>query len=361
MESILDVITQLIEQNTAAEWIAFLISFGVLLAVLSLVRRVVVSYFTRLADKTTTSVDDVLAQTLGKTRFLFLLIVAFWFAARSLTLPVPAAKFLNAVLLLAVFFQIGLWANNVLRYIVDHFVRLEIEDETSRVATTTALTFLGRLALWSLILLLTLENLGVDVTSLVTGLGIGGVAIALAAQNILGDLFASLSILFDKPFVVGDFIVIDTFMGTVEHIGLKTTRVRSVSGEQLIFSNNDLLRSRIKNFKRMQERRILFTIGVTYDTPLEKLKLIPEIIKEAIDREEEARFDRCHFKAYGDFALLFETVYWTLKPDYIVYMEIQQRINLFLYERFQQEGIEFAFPTQTIHLVTASSGSPAAN
>lgn len=361
MESIIDLVKELIEQNTAAEWIAFVVSFSILIAVLTLLRRFVVRYFARLAAKTTTSVDDVLAQTLGKTRFLFLLVIALWFAARSLSLPVPAVKLLNAVLLLAVFFQAGIWANHVLRYVVEHFVRLEIEDETSRVATTTALTFLGRLALWSIILLLALENLGVDVTSLITGLGIGGIAIALAAQNVLGDLFASLSILFDKPFVVGDFIVIDTFMGTVEHIGLKTTRVRSVSGEQLIFSNNDLLRSRIKNYKRMQERRILFTIGVTYDTPLEKLKLIPEIIKEAVDREEEARFDRCHFKAYGDFALLFETVYWTLRPDYVVYMDIQQRINLFLYERFEQEGIEFAFPTQTIHLVTASPNAPSAN
>jgi len=357
MESMIDIFWELLTNNSGTAWIAFAVSFGVVLAILLGLRKLLVRYFTRLAERTTTRIDDVLAQSLGRTKFIFLLLIALWFACRSLYLPVPLAKTLNVFVLLALFFQIGLWLNTILAYIVEHFVRLEIEEESSRLATSTALTFLGRLVLWSVLLLVALENLGVDVTSLVTGLGIGGIAVALAAQNILGDLFASLSILFDKPFVVGDFVVIDNLLGTVEHIGLKTTRVRSLSGEQLIFSNNDLLRSRIKNYKRMQERRMVFSVGVTYQTPPDKLRAIPDIVREAIESQEETRFDRCHFVSYGDFSLIFEIVYWVLRPDYNFALDVQQVVNLFLYERFEQEGIEFAYPTRTIYLASAEPGN----
>jgi small-conductance mechanosensitive channel len=202
--------------------------------------------------------------------------------------------------------------------------------------------------LWLAILLLALDNLGFNVTALIAGLGVGGVAVALAVQNILGDLFASLSILIDKPFVVGDFIVIDDYMGSVEHVGLKTTRVRSLSGEQLVFSNSDLLKSRLRNYGRMFERRVVFTLGVTYQTPREQLKQIPAILKAAVEAQERTRFDRSHFAKYGDFSLNFETVYYVLGPDYTLYMNIQQAINLYVHEQFEQAGIDFAYPTQTL-------------
>ena len=213
-----------------------------------------------------------------------------------------------------------------------------------------ALSFIARLVLWATILLLILDNLGVDITALVAGLGIGGVAIALAVQNILGDLFASLSIVLDKPFVLGDFVIVGDLMGSVENIGIKTTRVRSLSGEQLVFSNNDLLTSRIRNFGRMQERRVVFKLGVTYQTPAEKLEGIPGIIREAIEARDKTRFDRSHFASYGDFSLDFETVYYVLSADYNLYMDIQQAINLAIFRRFADEGIEFAYPTQTLFL-----------
>jgi small-conductance mechanosensitive channel len=209
---------------------------------------------------------------------------------------------------------------------------------------------LGRLALWSTVALLVLANLGIDVTAMVAGLGIGGIAVALAAQNILGDLFASASIVLDKPFVIGDFIIVGEDMGTVEHIGLKTTRVRSLSGEQLVFANNDLLKSRIRNFKRMNERRAAFGIGVTYQTPAEKLAAIPAMLREAVEAQSPTRFDRAHFKQYGDSALLFEVVYYVLSPDYNLYMDIQQAINLAVFRRFAEEQIEFAHPTYTVCL-----------
>ena len=202
--------------------------------------------------------------------------------------------------------------------------------------------------LWSVILLLALDNLGFNITTLVAGLGISGIAIALAVQNILGDLLASLSIVLDKPFVLGDLIIVDEHIGYVEHIGLKTTRVRSLYGEQLIFSNNDLLQSRIRNFKRMAERRVIFTIGVTYQTEVEKLEKIPGIIKEIIDKQDKARFDRAHFKTFADFSLNFEIVFWIIGSNYNLYMDILQSINLQIYRRFAEETIEFAYPTQTL-------------
>lgn len=181
-------------------------------------------------------------------------------------------------------------------------------------------------------------------------MGIGGIAVALAVQNVLGDLFASMSIAFDKPFVIGDFIIIDDYMGTVEHIGLKSTRLRSLSGEQLVFANSDLLNSRIRNFKRMADRRISFSIGVTYDTPHEKVAAIPDMIREAIQAHDKTNFDRCHFSEYEDSALKFDTVYYVNDPDYNVYMDIQQDINLSLLRRFEEEGIEFAYPTRTVFI-----------
>jgi small-conductance mechanosensitive channel len=223
-----------------------------------------------------------------------------------------------------------------------------MEDDAASATTISVLGFISKLLLWSLALLLMLDNLGVNITSLVAGLGIGGIAVALAAQNILGDLFASLSIVIDKPFVIGDFIVVDQMKGTVEHIGMKTTRLRSLGGEQLIISNNDLLKSRIQNFKRMEERRIVFGFGVTYQTPSAKLPLINDIVREIIQKQQQVRFDRVHFKEYGESALNFEAVYIVLKQDYNLYMDIQQAINLEMFRRFQQEKIEFAYPTRTL-------------
>jgi small-conductance mechanosensitive channel len=201
------------------------------------------------------------------------------------------------------------------------------------------------------VLLIALDTLGVDITTLIAGLGVGGIAVALAVQNVLGDLFASLAIVLDKPFVVGDFI--DTggeHVGVVENVGLKTTRVRSLSGEELVIANSDLLSSRIRNYKRMSQRRALFEIGVVYGTPSDKLRRIPELIRKAVESRDNTRFDRSHFKSFGDSALVFETVYFMTVPDYNAYMDTQQAINLELYQRFEAEEIEFAYPTQTLFL-----------
>jgi small-conductance mechanosensitive channel len=213
--------------------------------------------------------------------------------------------------------------------------------------------------LWALLTLVALGNLGVDITALVAGLGVGGVAVALATQNILGDVFASVSILLDKPFVPGDFVIIDDYMGTVENIGIKTTRIRSLGGEQIVFSNADLLRSRLRNYKRMAERRVVFRLGVVYQTTPETLKHVPDILREIVEAQDGTRFDRSHFVSYGDFALVFETVYYVVSPDYNRYMDINQAINLEIARRFADTGIEFAYPTQTL-LVQKAPPSPTA-
>ena len=204
-----------------------------------------------------------------------------------------------------------------------------------------------------------LDNLGIDVTALVAGLGIGGIAVALAAQNVLGDLFASLSIAFDKPFLVGDFLILDDYLGSVEHIGIKSTRLRSLSGEQIIMSNNDLLKSRVRNYGRMVERRVVLAHGVTYDTPIGRLEEIPDIVRSAIERQADTRFDRSHFARHGASSLDFESVYYVLSADYNRFMDIQQAINLEIHRRFSELGIEFAIPTQRLYLSRAREAAEA--
>jgi small-conductance mechanosensitive channel len=227
-------------------------------------------------------------------------------------------------------------------------VQRKLQTDAAGATTITALGFLGRVILWSLLLLVALDNMGVSITGLVAGVGIGGIAIALAVQSILSDLFASLSIVLDKPFVIGDFIIVDNFLGTVEHIGLKTTRVRSLSGEQLIFSNTDLLNSRIRNYKRMFERRVVFEVGITYQTPPEKVKAVSGMIRAIIEDQPKVRFDRAHFKNFGDSALVYEAVYFMMTSEYNDYMDTQERVNLAIMIQFAEHGIEFAYPTRTL-------------
>ncbi len=224
-------------------------------------------------------------------------------------------------------------------------------DSSTR-TTLAAINFISRLVLYSLLLFFALDNLGIKIGALIGGIGIGSVAIALAVQNILSDLFSSLSIVLDKPFEIGDYIVVGEFSGNIENIGLRSTRLRSLTGEQLIFSNQDLLGSRIRNYKRMTQRRSAFSIGVTYDTSPEQLRKIPKIIEKAIKKHKHTRFDRSHFTSFGDFALMIDTVYYLDNTDYALFKDTQEEINLEIMTEFAKDGIEFAFPTQTIMLET---------
>ena len=221
-----------------------------------------------------------------------------WAAVSSPCRPAWCRSWQRASIV-ALLVQAALWADALLDFAVARSADGRKEADPASATTLGALGFLGRLAIWTAAVLLVMANLGINVTALVAGFGIGGVAVALAAQNILGDLFASASIVLDKPFVLGDFIVVDDKSGTVEHIGLKTTRLRSLSGEQLIFSNADLLKSRIHNYQRMSERRAALSINVAYGTPYEKLAAIPAMLREAVESQPQARFDRAHFARLG--------------------------------------------------------------
>jgi small-conductance mechanosensitive channel len=268
----------------------------------------------------------------------------------ALRLPASYSSILDLLVILIFLIQAGLWGVWIITFCADWAIELKKDKDSADATVLGLVKFVSKTALWSVVVLVALGTLGVDITALVAGLGVVGIAVALAVQNILGDLFASLTIVLDKPFIVGDFIIVGDSMGTVERVGLKTTRIRSLSGEQLIMPNSDLLQSRIRNYKRMQERRVPFSIRVVYETTGDKLKRIPGILKEVIESQEMTRFDRAHFKDYGNFSLNFEIVYWVLSPEKSRSMDIQQAINLSILERFQKEGIEFAYPTQTIRL-----------
>jgi small-conductance mechanosensitive channel len=272
-----------------------------------------------------------------------------------LELPPRIQRGVDSVTVVGLLLQVAFWGNALIAIGLQRYVKSKAQEDAAAATTMSVLGFIGRVALWVLLTLVALSNLGFDITALVAGLGVGGIAVALAAQNILGDLFASLSIVFDKPFVIGDFIIVDDVLGTVERIGMKTTHLRSLSGELIVFSNADLLKARIRNYKRMYERRVVFSLGVTYQTPADKLARIPDIVREIITAQSKTRFDRAHFKSYGDFALLFEAVYYVLDSDYNAYMDVHQAINLEIFRRFAQEGVEFAYPTQTLYVNRAAA------
>lgn len=326
----------------------------------TLVLRLIFSFAIKrietIAKRTRNDLDDLAVHLLEKTRWLFIAIIAIYLAARPLELSDRVHTVLDAILHAGIMLQVGFWAIGLINYYITHHKRKQAQDDPGFATAVGALAFVARTALWAVLLLTYLRtSLGVDITAMVASLGIGGIAVALALQNVLSDLLASLSIVLDQPFVIGDFVVVGDLSGTVEHVGLKTTRVRSLTGEQLVFSNSDLLNSRIRNFKRMDERRVLFTVGVTYGTPREKLEAIPQMIREAVEAQPNARFDRCHFKTFGASSLDFETVYYMRVPDYHAYMDTHHAINLAVYGRFEDEGLDFAFPTQTIFVENAGS------
>lgn len=321
------------------------------------VKRVVINRLQKLAEGTATDIDDFVVDLLDSTKSILLVVLSLYAGSYVLDIASEARDLLDTGAILIFLVQAALWGNQIITFGVKRFAsdRLEADDPT--VATmATLLGTVGRIVFVTMLVLVALGTVGFDITALITGLGIGGIAVAMAVQGILSDLFASLSIALDKPFEVGDYITVGEFMGTVEKVGLKTTRLRSLTGEQLVLSNSDLLSSRTRNYKRMSERRGVIKIGVTYQTTAEQLAVIPGIVTEVIDVEEQARFDRAHFAGFGDFSLNFEVVYWVTDPAYAAYMDTTQAINLEIVKRFEAAGIEFAYPTQTIFVDKEGAG-----
>ncbi len=324
-----------------ASWIAMRLALRLLLSRASVV-----------AERTTNRVDDLLVDLLRGTSRTLLLVTALLIGLSMVDLPARWSTRVSQLWFLTLALQFGLWGNRAIVIGLRRYVDRHSQGGMARQVGTSAtlLSWTLRTVLWAVLLLAMLANLGVNITALVASLGVGGVAVALAVQNILGDLFASLSIAVDKPFEVGDFITLAGVAGSVEQVGLKTTRIRALSGEQVVISNTELLKQTINNYKRMEQRRVVFKFRLTYGTTPEQAEAVPGIVRRAIESQDKTRFDRAHFQGFGDSALEFEVVYFVLSADYNIYMDIQQRINLTLLRELRQLGVDFGLPARTLQM-----------
>lgn len=301
-----------------------------------------------LARKTKTDLDDFLIELISKIKTPEYELIAFYIATRYLEKSNVFNKTLHIVLLVVFTYRVITIFQHLISYWLKKLTAKRQFDTSSTASVLNSTQVILKTIIWVVAALFVMHNLGINVSAILAGLGIGGVAVALASQAILGDLFNFFVILFDKPFKIGDFIIGENFLGAIEHIGLKSTRIRSLSGELLIISNSKLLSDKIHNYKEMNKRRVVFKIGVIYQTPVEKLKIIPAIIKSIITETENTGFDRANLSGLGDFSINFEIVYWILNSDYNLHMSIQEKILQEIIEEFKNQGIEFAYPTQTL-------------
>ena len=338
--------------NSLADWlIAAVVTVAVWLC-LSLVRRLFAARAKKYATAHLSVPVRLIFYLLGYTRQLLFFAIAVYACQEELSFPPQLSRIITNSVLTLILVQIGLWAGRSVRFYLE-IKELERGPDRVFAGSLDIINFVARLLIWSLLILVALDNFGVNITALLAGLGVGGVAVALALQNILGDLFASLSIALDKPFVVGDSLNIDAFTGTVERIGIKTTRLRSDSGEQIILSNADILKSRVRNYGRMPEQRVLTTLRVNYTTPGEKLRGIPRLLEDIVRAQANARFERCHLKTFGESSLLFELSYFAQQPKQNPLLDLQQVVNFNIIDEFQRLGIQFAYPTQRVVLEQA--------
>jgi len=344
-----DLIAQNIFQNSVGDYLFSLGALVVFIIFIYILRMIVIKRLEKWAAKTETTIDDFIILHIKKTLTPLLIVWSFILSMKNLVMAPVLTKivYIAGLAFLALMCLRFLMA--LLDYLIDAYFRKNNVNET-RQRSLKWLVVTAKIIIAGIMLIILLDNLGVKISTLVAGLGIGGVAVAFASQAILGDLFSFFVILFDRPFEIGDTIVVDDLTGTVEHVGIKTTRVRSIGGEELIFSNTNLTNARVRNYKRMAQRRIVFKLGVTYQTSFENVKEIPELLKSIISQQQDVRFDRSHFSSYGDSALIYETVYTVLNSDYNKYMDIQQNINFKIKEEFDKRKIDFAYPTQTLFI-----------
>jgi small-conductance mechanosensitive channel len=345
-------------RNSPTAWAIACGTVLVVLVLLLFVRRVIRREHQRMLATPQTEFMELPLEVLSRTTLPFFIVVSAFAGLKALQVSEQTDRVLTSVITIAFFWQAGVWLSAAVSAWLERKRRRSLASDRASVSTIGLIGLIARVGIWALVLLLTLDNVGVNISALIAGLGIGGVAVALAVQNILGDLFASLSIALDRPFIVGDFLVVGEVMGSVEYVGIKSTRLRSLSGEQIVMSNADLLSSRIRNYGRMAERRVVFTLNVTYETSVDLIERVPGLIRRIIDAQENTRFDRSHFSAYGPHSLDFETVYYVLSADYNRYMDIQQAINLAIFREFADLGVEFAYPTQKLYLSEPESREP---
>lgn len=342
-------LTTIFLNNSLANYLLAVLFLVVVYFIIKLFDRFILDKIDLLIKRFSQSFSKLLKNIIKKRIYPLLYILAVFLSFRQLKTLSQVDNFINFILMvLSVVFVVLIILDIISYSLKKYWNKKERSEEQQKVLTVTL--FLIKILVWLLAFIFVLDNLEIEITGLITGLGIGGIAIAFAAQTVLTDLFNYFTIFFDKPFDIGDFIITGEYRGTIEHIGLKTTRIRSLSGEQLIISNTDLVNSRINNYKRMQQRRINFSFGLTYDTPLEKLKQVTEIVEEIIKSIDKTEFDRAHFAEYAASSLLFQVVYYVKDSEYKVYMDIQEEINFRLKEEIEKIGLSFAFPTQTVYL-----------
>lgn len=313
------------------------------------VKRLLIGHIKHLAKKTSLKLDDVIVSVLENVGNGFFTAVSLFTAVQHMQLPSVLHTLIRAFFLLMIVREVVNLLEKVSLYFISARLSMSTEQEEER-GVSAAMSIAIRVVLWSVGLLLILSNLGFNVTSLVAGLGIGGLAVSLALQKVFEDVFSSFAILLDKPFEEGDYIVLGDQSGDVMKIGLKTTRIKTLQGEELVVSNTELTSTRINNFKKLRQRRIVFTVGATYETPVEKLKKGVEIIRTIIENEPKTELDRVHMKEMGDFSLNYEAVYYVNDNEYSTYCEVQQDINFSILEQFEAEGIGIAYPTQTVYV-----------
>lgn len=337
-------------------------AFAVVLATISFVfARTLIGVFLRKLRKISASpnapISRIAVVVLSGTSNTLLLLASILIGVGVLDLPERWLVRVSSLWFVVAALQVGLWANRASALALAQYFKRHSASETFQGSALATLSLWGaKVFLWVVVVLAMLSNVGVNITAFVASLGVGGIAIALAMQNILGDVFASLSIAVDKPFEVGDFIVVGSLSGTVEHVGLKITRIRSLGGEQIVMANADMIGSTIQNYKRLLERRIVFEIALNYGCSAQQVREVPQRIEHIIRQQKKARFDRCHFRSFGESALEFEVVYIVLDPSYNVYMDIQQDINLEIMDAFNEIGVSFALPSRTVYVASIPGG-----
>ncbi len=342
-----DFLSRVIGGNTVSDYLVSLLILVLGCAAVRFLGHPLFNRLLRLTRRTKTHTDDHFAVSIKKFLFPAAYTAIFYLAVIRLSLGVNVARlFVLAVIAAETALGAGFLSSSAV-YVFKRYWGKKMPGTDNPFGLKVIAASL-RILIWGIALILFLDNMGFKVNTMIAGLGVGGIAIAFAAQSILADIFCFFTIFFDRPFEIGDFIIAGDKSGTVENIGVKTTRLRALSGEQLVFSNADLTGSRIQNFKTMEKRRVLFTLGVTYDTTHDKLALIPEIIKSVVGEVPDTLFGRAHFTAYGAYSLNFEIVYFVLSGDYDQYMDVNHQINLRIKEEFNARGIEFAYPTSTV-------------
>ncbi|MGE0789416.1 MAG: mechanosensitive ion channel family protein [Sandaracinaceae bacterium] len=324
------------------------------LALALLLRRFVLRRLHKWTRRTHTPWDDALVGALEGTRTVYLVLIAICAAAQILVLPSNVLHVFQAIVTITVLVMAGSWVNATIRGVLAQWREGQETSARGRTTLVTAAAFVARLVVWSVILLLVLSNLGVEVGALVAGLGVGGVAAALAVQNVLGDTIAAFSLYLDRPFDIGDFVIVGDDMGTVTAVGWRSSRIAALGGQQIVLPNSDIAQSRIHNYGRMQERRVVTQLGVVYASAIDAIRRAPSLLKEAVDEVDGVRFDRAHFKGFGASSLDFEIVWFVLSPDYNVYMDKQQAILLGMLERFRANDLDFAFPSRSIYVAPES-------